>query len=173
MNNKEKTTIILKPDEYIIASEVNSILIPKPTFLITNGIVITKDGQNLPIQTPFPVDSGCEIQVTYNEKNIGKVKYLKSTLKRKYYKFITWYSIGIMIVGFLIALYSKNVKGVYILAEGSEHTDLGVTIGSWLALNIVLLRNSKGFTKWIMTIFGYILLLLGTIAILRYFLSLI
>ncbi len=173
MNNKEKTTIILKPDEYLTASEVDPIIIPEATFLITNGIVITKDGQNLPIQTPFPVDSGCEIQVTYNEKNIGRVKYLKSTPRRKYYKFITWYSIGIMIVGFLIALYSKNVKGVYILAEGSEHTDLGVTIGSWLALNIVLFRNAKGFTKWIMTIFGYILLFSGTFAIIRYLVSLI
>lgn len=167
----EKYTIVkLKPNEYKAVSkyDIDPIIGTQPI----NGLIITKDGSNIPIITSFPVDSNCEIEVRYKENGVGRIKYLSNTPRRKYYKFLTWYIFILQIVSVLFMIYEVNL-GNYAV-EGSRSQQLiGPALGSWLCFNIILFRNTKGFHKWFFTIFGYFLLFFFSIAFISYLIEII
>lgn len=169
----DKYTIAkLKPDEYITASTLNPVPL-RNSWIAHYGLLITKDGNKIPIKTPFTVDDNCEIEVKYKENGVGKVKYLSSTPKRKYYMFLKWYIVILEILSILFMIYEINFLGNY-ATEGSRSSNLLLTLLiTWLTINIVTLRNTKSITKWIITIFSYLLLVISTINFIIYLIALI
>lgn len=165
MRNYNKT-VRLKPDEY---KSVSSIKTFSGTWIPSNGLVITKDGNNFPIRTPFTIDDNCEIEVQYNEeKHYGKVKYISSSPRRKYYMFLKWYIIILQILAIIATVYEIEVNGNY-LVEGSPAKSLGVPfIATWLCLDIVIMRNMNTVTKWLVTIFSYFVLFISTVSFIMY-----
>ena len=170
MRNYNKT-VILKPDEYKSVSTLRAF---SGAWIPNNGLFITKDGNNFPIRTPFTIDNNCEIEVQYNEeKHYGKVKYISSSPRRKYYMFLKWYIIILQIVAIIAAIYEIEVNGNY-LVKGSQAERLAVPFGvTWLALDIIVLRNTNTITKWLVTIFSYFLLFLSTVSFLAYIAELV
>lgn len=122
MNNY--TIVRLKPNEYKTSSSYD--FDPLFGMQYKNGLLITKDESNIPVRTPFTVDSDCEIEVKYKENGFGKVKYLSSTPRRKYYMFLKWYIIILQILSLLFTIYEVNL-GNY-LVEGSRSQPLLRTI---------------------------------------------
>ena len=165
MRNYNKT-VRLKPDEYKSASSIKAF---SGTWIPSNGLVITKDGNNFPIRTPFTIDDNCEIEVQYNEeKHYGKVKYISSSPRRKYYMFLKWYIIILQILAIIATIYEVEVMGNY-LVEGSQSVSLTAPLlTTWLTLNIVVMRNMNTITKWLITIFSYFLLFVSTVQFIRY-----
>ena len=165
MGNYNKT-VRLKPDEYQSVSTMRAF---SSTWIPNNGLFITKDGSNFPIRTPYTIDNNCEIEVKYNEeKHYGRVKYLSSSPRRKYYMFLKWYIIILQILAIIATVYEIEVNGNY-LVEGSPTKSLGVPfIATWLCLNIVIMRNMNTVTKWLVTIFSYFLLFMSTVGFLTY-----
>ncbi len=165
MSNYNKT-VRLKPDEYKSVSTLKAF---SSTWIPRNGLVITKDGANFPIRTPYTIDDNCEIEVRYNEeKHYGRVKYLSSTLRRKYYIFLKWYIIILQILAIIATFYEVEIMGNY-LVEGSRAASLRLPlIVTWLSLDIVILRNTNTVTKWIVTVFSYFLLFMSTIGFMAY-----
>jgi len=164
-------TFKLKPEEYVSVSELET-MPALGTWVPACGMIITKDNKNMPIPTAISIDPGCEIEVRYNGK-IGKVKYLSSTPRRKYYVFLRWYIILIEFISICITFYERTIKNEIITKEHPANGVLVGVIAVWLCLCIPMLRNDKGVTKWIMTIFGYFILGLATIELIRYFIMLI
>ena len=80
----EKKVYRLMPNEY---KSFTSLRAYSGSWIVSNGLVIKKDGEEIPLKTAFAVDDGCEIEVIRKSKSYGKVKYIKSTTKRKYYRF--------------------------------------------------------------------------------------
>lgn len=158
------------PNEYEINSEV--IADTNPEWNVMNGLLITKGNKNIPIATPLPVDGGCEIEVTVRN-NVGIVKYLKSTNRRKYYKAITYISIVMQIIALILLTYEIEINNNYAIEGSPNYYLLLPSIASWLILSIPLLRNAKGFTKWVLTIFGYILLALNIHSFIMYIISIL
>lgn len=165
-------TIILKPNEYQSISTLKA-MTNGSNWVSKHGLIITKDGSKTPVRTPFTVDSDCEIELTYNEeKNYGRVKYLKSTPRRKYFVFLRWYIIILQLLAIIAVLYEVNVNGNY-LVKGSKAETLALPfIITWLSYNIVHLRNTNTITKKIITLFSYMLLILSTIQFIRYIIGL-
>ena len=159
-------TVRLKPNEYQSASTLTAF---SGTWIPRNGLVIIKDGNNFPIKTPWAIDNDCEIEVRYNEeKHYGRVKYISSSPRRKYYMFLKWYIIILQILAIIATIYEVEVMGNY-LVEGSRAQSLALPfITTWLSLDIVIMRNMKTITKWIITIFSYFLLLMSTVEFIVY-----
>ena len=156
----------LKGDEY---KSVEAMRAFGSTWISRHGLFITKDGSNFPVRTPFVVDDNCEIELQYNEeKHYGKVKYIKSSPRRKYYMFLKWYIIILQILAIIATVYEIEVMGNY-LVEGSRAKSLVVPfITTWITLDIIHLRNSNTITKWLVTIFSYLVLFIGTVEFIRY-----
>lgn len=165
MSNYNKI-VRLKPDEY---KSVSTITATVGTWIPRNGLYITKDGSNFPIRTPYTIDNNCEIEVRYNEeKHYGRVKYLSTSPRRKYYMFLKWYIIILQILAILAAIYEVEIMGNYIV-EGSPAENLRLPlIVTWLSLDIVIMRNTNTITKWIVTVFSYFLLFMSTVGFLTY-----
>ena len=165
MGNYNKT-VRLKPDEYQSVSTMRAF---SSTWIPNNGLFITKDGSNFPIRTPFTIYDNCEIEVQYNEeKHYGKVKYISSSPRRKYYMFLKWYIIILQILAIIATIYEVEVMGNY-LVEGSQSVSLTAPLlTTWLTLNIVVMRNMNTITKWLITIFSYFLLFVSTVQFIRY-----
>lgn len=165
MRNYNKT-VILKPDEYKSVSTLQAF---SGTWLPRNGLVITKDESDFIVRTPLTVDNGCEIEVQYNEeKHYGKVKYISSTLRRKYYMCLKWYIIILQIIAIIATVYEIEALGNY-LVDGSRSASLRLPfIITWLSLDIVIMRNMNTITKWIITVFSYFVLLACTVGFITY-----
>ena len=165
MKNYNKT-VRLKSDEYKSASTMRAF---SGTWIPRNGLFITKDGSNFPISTPVTIDDNCEIEVKYNEeKHYGRVKYISSSPRRKYYMFLKWYIIILQILAIIATVYEIEVNGNY-LVEGSPAKSLEVPfIATWLCLDIVIMRNMNTVTKWLVTIFSYFLLFVSTVSFITY-----
>lgn len=162
------TTIRLKPDEYKTANS----LIPAVTggFIPANGLLITKDDMNLAIKTPTTVDPDCEIEVRYNEIHNGFVKYITSTSRRKYYMFLKWFVLAFWLLSIILMFVEVQVFKHYAV-RGSRSYNLIAPFSSFLCLDIVILRNNNGFTKWAVTIFSYFLLGIDIIYMILYILN--
>ena len=147
-------TVRLKPNEYQSASTLTAF---SGTWIPRNGL------------TPVTVDNNCEIEVKYNEeKHYGRVKYLSSSPRRKYYMFLKWYIIILQILAIIAAVYEIEINGNY-LVEGSPSKSLGVPfITTWLTLNIIVMRNMNTVTKWLVTIFSYFVLFISTVSFIMY-----
>jgi len=160
------TTIRLKPNEYKTADS----LIPVGTgsWIPSNGLLITKDDMNLAITTPTTVDSDCEIEVRYNEQHRGFVKYITSSPRRKYYIFIKWLVLALQLLSIILMVIEVCVFKHYAV-RGSRSYNLIAPCFSILCLDIVILRNNNGFTKWAVTIFSYFLLIFNLIYLILYF----
>ena len=169
MRNYNKT-VILKPNEYKSVSNLTAF---SGTWIPRHGIIITKDESNFPIKTAYTIDDDCEIEVQYNEeKHYGKVKYISSSSRRKYYMFLKYYIIILQILAIIATVYEIEVNGNY-LVKGSPAEDLGLPfIITWLNLDIVVLRNTHTITKWIISKFCYIILLICTFKFLAYLIGL-
>ena len=156
----------LKPDEYKSVSTLRTCV---GNWISRNGLIILKDGSNFSISTPYTVDSDCEIEVKYNEeKHYGRVKYITTSSRRKYYMFLKWFIIILQLIAIIVTVYEIEVMGNY-LVEGSRAESLRIPfITTWLALCIVVLRNINTITKWIMTIFGYLVLTISIIEFIIY-----
>ena len=114
MRNYNKT-VRLKSDEYKSASTMKAF---SGTWIPRNGLFITKDGSNFPISTPVTIDDNCEIEVKYNEeKHYGRVKYLSSSPRRKYYMFLKWYIIILQILAIIETVYEVEVNENYNFVE--------------------------------------------------------
>lgn len=165
MRNYNKT-VRLKPDEY---KSVSSMRAFSSTWIPSNGIVITKDGNNFPIRTAYTIDDDCEIEVKYNEeKHYGKIKYISNSSRRNYYMFLKYYIITLQILAIIAAIFEINVMGHY-LVKGSQAENLILPFtGTWLTFNIVVLRNMHTITKWIITIFSYMVLFISTFKFITY-----
>ena len=98
------------PNEY---KSFTSLRAYSGSWIVSNGLVIKKDGEEIPLKTAFAVDDGCEIEVIRKSKSYGKVKYIKSTPKRKYYKFITWYILFLEIISAILIAYEIGVNNNY------------------------------------------------------------
>ena len=161
----------LKPEEYVSVSSLETL--PNTLdFYPSNGIIIKKDGKEIPVQTPVTVDDGCEIEVKYRDNSTGRVKYLKSTPRRKYFVGLTWYIILLEIISILFVIYEININNNYLVEGNNAYNLLGPALATWLAIVIPILRNSKGLTKNIMTLFGYFLLFINTIFFIEYLINL-
>ena len=166
----EKKVYRLMPNEY---KSFTSLREYSGSRIVSNGLVIKKDGQDLPLKTAFAVDDGCEIEVTRKSKSYGKVKYIKSTPRRKFFKFITWYILFLEVISAILIEYEIGVNNNY--AKDSSRTEyiLFTLLTPWLALSSVVLRNSKGFTKWAMTILSHTILIISTVNLIKYFIALV
>lgn len=167
---KDTETIILEPNEYKTGSDL------KPFgghFLQSKAIMITRDNENTVIPTALNVDPGCRIQVTRRGTGFARVKHLTSTPRRNYYMFIMWFSIFLGVIGWIFTLFEIFVNGNY--ATGDSRTNLAMlpAFVAWLGLNIPVLRNGRGFTKWFSTVFGYFVLFICVVSLVRYFVRLI
>ena len=165
-------TIRLKPEEYKSVSGYGDVL-PDGMSLPVFGLVITKDNKNIIISTPVNVDDDCEIEVTYGDNNIGRVKYIKSSRKRKYYNFLKWDIIILEVLSIIFMIIEVGIFKNYAVDGNQSYFLLGPVIGTWLTIVIVFYRNLKGFNKWIYTIFGYILLFFMHISFFVYLYNLI
>ena len=166
----EKKVYRLMPNEY---KSFTSLRAYSGSWIASNGLVIKKGGEEIPLKTAFAVDDGCEIEVIRKSKSYGKVKYIKSTPKRKYYKFITWYILFLEIISAILIAYEIGVNNNY--AKDGSRTEyiLFTLLTPWLALSSVVLRNNKGFTKWAMTILSYLILIVSTVNLIKYFIALL
>lgn len=82
--------------------------------------------------------------------------------------FLKWYIIILQILAIIATVYEVEVNGNY-LVEGSPAKSLGVPfIATWLTLNIVVMRNMNTITKWLITIFSYIVLFISTVEFIIY-----
>ena len=166
-------TIRLKPDEYKSVSGYGDML-PDGMSLPMFGLIITKNNKKIAIRTPFNVDNDCEIEVTYNENtNAGKVKYLKSSKRRKYYNFLKWDIILLEVISLIILLFEVGIFKNYAVEGSRTSYLLFPAIGTWLTSIIVIYRDIKGINKWIFAIFGYLLLLILHINFFNYLYCLI
>lgn len=162
----------LKPNEYVSVSSLETL--PNTSdFYPLNGLVFTKDGKEIIIQTPITVDNGCEIEVSYRDNGIGRVKYLKSTPRRKYYVGLRWYIIILELITIILVGYEININHNYLVEGSTSYNLLGPLLCTWIVLVIPILRNSKGLTKYIMNIFGYFILLINTVMIIEYIIDLL
>lgn len=165
---KEFKTIKLNPDEYKTISSMEAEVVTG-TWIIDNGLFIIKD--EIYIQTPTPVDADCIIEIKYREEkngNFGRVKYLSSSPRRKYFMFLKWYIIIFFILSLLFLLYEVKILGNYAIEGSRSYLLLLPSISSWFCLNILILRNTKSITKIILMIFSYFLLLICTINFITY-----
>ncbi len=168
---KDPKTIILEPDEYKVGSGL------KPFgghFIPEKAIVITKDGENTLVRTAFNVDPGCRIRVTRSGsgKGFARVKHLTTTPRRKYYQFIMWFALALSAIGWIFTLYEILVNGNYATEDSRTNLAALPAFTACLGLNIPILRNGRGFTKWFSTIFGYFILLMCVVSLIRYFVRL-
>ena len=165
MRNYNKT-VRLKPDEYKSISNMKAF---SSNWIPNNGIVITKDGNNFPIRTAYTIDDDCEIEAKYNEeKHYGKIKYISNSSRRNYYMFLKYYIITLQILAIIATIIEIEVMGHY-LVKGSQAENLILPfIGTWLTFNIVVLRNIHTITKWIITIFSYLVLFINTFKFITY-----
>ena len=163
---KDPQTIILEPDEYKTGASIKPFGIG---FIPRKAILITKDNENKMVPTVMNVDPGCRIRVTRSGNGAARVKHLTTTPRRRYYQFIMGFSIALSVIGWIFTLYEILVNGNY-ATEGSE-TNLVLlpAMTAWLGLNICFMRNGRGFTKWFVTIFGYFILFMGVLSLVRYF----
>jgi len=138
-------------------------------FIPRRAILITKDNENTMVPTVMNVDAGCRIRVTRSGNGAARVKHLTTTPRRNYYLFIMWFSLGLCALGWILTLYEILINGNY-ATEGSE-TNLVLlpAMTAWLGLNITSQRNAHGFTKWFVTVFGYFILFMGVLSLVRYF----
>ena len=152
MRNYNKT-VRLKPDEYKSISNMKAF---SSTWIPNNGIVITKDGNNFPIRTAYTIDDDCEIM------------YISNSSRRNYYMFLKYYIITLQILAIIATIIEIEVMGHY-LVKGSQAENLILPfIGTWLTFNIVVLRNIHTITKWIITIFSYLVLFINTFKFITY-----
>lgn len=170
MRNYNKI-VRLKPDEY---KSVSNMSVFSSTWIPNNGIFITKDGNNFPIRTAYTIDDDCEIEVKYNEeKHYGKIKYISNSSRRNYYMVLKYYIITLQILAIIATIFEIEVNGNYLI-KGSQTENLILPfIGTWLTFNIVVLRNIHSITKWIITIFSYIVLFISTFYFITYLLEMI
>lgn len=168
---KVKNVYRLMPNEYKSFTSLDGNPIMK--WVIKKGLLITKNGENIPVRTAFSIDNGCEIEVTYYDSGYGKVKYLKSTPRRKYYKFITWYILFLELISAIFITYEINVNNNYATSGSRTEKILFILLASWIALTAVVLRNTKGFNKIVMTILSYVILTISTVNLIAYFIALI
>ena len=167
---KEPKTFILEPDEYKTGCDIRAY---GTGFIPNKSILITKDNANTLVPTVLNVDPGCRIRVTRRGRGAAGVKHLTSTPRRKFYLFIIWFSLILWALGWIFTLIEIFVNGNY--ATGDSRTNLAMlpAMTAWLGLNISHLRNGHGFTKWFATIFGYFILIIGVLSLVRYFVRLV
>lgn len=167
----QKKTYILEPDEYKTSLQMH----PGTTghFIYTKGIFITKDGENKWCRTVFNVDEGCRLQLTWNGRGNGKVKYLTSTPRRNYYLALMWFTLCLWTLAWIFTVVEVSVLGNY--ASGGSRTSnvLLTAFTAWMGLDIVHLRNGHGFTKWAVTIFSYFILAVSFTSFVVYIVRLI
>lgn len=174
----DKSGIIrLKPGEYIAVY----VAVSEHGYQISDswqkrkrtGLLVTKDGRETLIITAGSVDEGCEIELTLNSNGIGKVKYLSSTPRRNYFRFLRWYIIALEILSAVMLFYEVGIRHNYV-AEGSN---VGLLLFpflvAWFTLIIVALRNAQNVSGKIMVLFCYFLLIGATISFIMYWVSLI
>ena len=115
------------------------------------------------------VDPGCRIKITRSGNGAARVKHLTTTTRRRYYQFIMGFSIALSVIGWIFTLYEILVNGNYATEGSATNLVLLPAVTSWLGLNICFLRNGRGFTKWFATIFGYFILFMSVLSLVRYF----
>ncbi len=163
---KEKKVYRLKPDEYIVDSSITGDV--SPEWRIDNGLLITKGDEKIPVYTFYAVDPDCEIEVTIYKNNFGRVKYIKSTPRRRYYKGLLYASILLTVVSLILLLYELEVNGNYAVEGSPSYYLLMPFLTSWYLSLVFILRNAKGFTKTVLSIFGYIFYALSVCYFLTY-----
>lgn len=166
---REVYTYILEPGDYQTLSEMRAF----PNAMIPqNGLFITKGGSNTWVKTPFTVDSGCRIKLTWSGKGAGRVKYLTSTPRRKYYVAVRWFSIILMILAWIFVLI-EMAHGNKAVGDSRTGYAMLPAFTAWMGLDICALRNGRGFTKWAVTIFSYFVMVMGTGSFIYYLIRLI
>ena len=167
---REVYTYILEPGDYKTVSELR--MFATGAVIPQNGLLITRDGLNTWVRTPTSVDSGCRIQLTWSGKGAGRVKYLTSTLRRKYYMAVMWFSIMLMLLAWIFLLI-EMVKGNKAIGDSRTRYVMGTAFTAWMGLDISTLRNHHGFTRWFVTIISYFVMCISTGSFIYYLIRLI
>ncbi|MBO7355400.1 MAG: hypothetical protein ILP17_00100 [Lachnospiraceae bacterium] len=167
---REVYTYILEPGDYQTISEIKTIA--GTTMIPNNGFFITKGGSNTWVRTAGSVDSGCRIRLTWSGKGAGRVKYLTSTPRRKYYLAVKWFSIILMILAWIFLLI-EMVNGNKAIGDSRTRYVMATAFTAWMGLDISVMRNMHGFTKWFVTIFSYIVMCISTGSFIYYLVRLI
>ena len=71
------------------------------------------------------------------------------------------------ILAIIATIYEIEVLGNY-LVEGSQAENLRLPMGTWLGFDIIIMRNMNSITKWIITIFAYIVVLMASVSFIAY-----
>ena len=77
------------------------------------------------------------------------------------------------IIALILLTYEIEINNNYAIEGSLTNYLLLPTLSSWLILLIPLLRNAKGFTKWVLTIFGYVVLALNIHSFIMYIISIL
>ena len=165
------TKTILEPEDYKSVSEMHVLLTGQ--FIPSNGLVITKNDENRAVKTPFTVDPGCRLELRWTGQRSGRVRYLTSTPRRRYFMGLKWYTLILWALSWIFTVIEIAGFGNYAMGDSRTTLALATAFTAWMGLVIVVQRNGHGFLKWASTIFSYFVLAFFSVKFILYIVRLL
>ena len=73
-----------------------------------------------------------------------------------------WYSLILMLSAWIFTLIEVGILANPAIGYSRTKYSMLTAFTAWMGLDIVALRNGRGFTKWAVTIFSYFIMIMST-----------